>query len=245
MLEKRPEVERAIRTIAGARGYEIQSSPDSHAGQKIYLRYRSTNGGPDRVEVDINFLHRINVLDAQELQVWQPDGWPTVRAKVLALEELIAGKLVALFSRRHPRDYYDVTRIPDMLGEDWIDGVTRALFVGLAASLARPYFHRSHERIRKGLQGDVARDLLPMLPREHRTEAAHLLECTWKVVEPLTRTSSAEQESTERMQVGESAPELHFPDDPLIADRLRQSPPFQRKANSSEHAARASPIALS
>ena len=62
MLDQRPDVERAVITIAEAKRYTIQESADSHAGRKLYLGYRNASGGADRVEVDLNFLHRLPLI---------------------------------------------------------------------------------------------------------------------------------------------------------------------------------------
>jgi hypothetical protein len=45
--------------IASRAGYLPQRSKQAHAGQKFYLRYESPLGGQRRIEVDINFLHRV------------------------------------------------------------------------------------------------------------------------------------------------------------------------------------------
>lgn len=59
MLSARPEIEGAIRRIAGVRTYAVQQSADEHAGRKLYLGYRNAAGVADRIEVDINYLHRM------------------------------------------------------------------------------------------------------------------------------------------------------------------------------------------
>jgi len=87
------------------------------------------------------------VLDPREASIWQPVGRAAIRASVLALEELVAGKLAAPFSRRQPRNLFDATRVPEILGERWLEGVARPLFVALAGSLERPYYRRARERL--------------------------------------------------------------------------------------------------
>ncbi len=100
MTAARPEVERAIETVAAAQGYAIRRSADAHAGRKLYLSYRNTDGGPDRVEIDVNYLHRVSIIDHATASIWQPGGRPAVPVTALGPEELVAGKLAALFSRR-------------------------------------------------------------------------------------------------------------------------------------------------
>lgn len=224
MIAARPEVERAVETIAAAQGYAIQLSGDAHAGRKLYLSYRNTSDGPDRVEIDVNYLHRVSALHHRTVSIWQPGKRPAIPATVLAPEELVAGKLAALFSRRLPRDLFDATRVPEILGPSWLEGVARPLFVALAGCLERPYYHRARERLRDAARGDLEAELGPMLRREHRPEAAGLRARAWRVVEPLTRPTPAEREFTERLQDGELVTELLFPEDARLADRLRAHP---------------------
>jgi predicted nucleotidyltransferase component of viral defense system len=65
MLRDRPEVERAIDTVARGRGYRVQWSSDEHAGRKVYLGYLSASGTPDRIEVDLNFLFRLPLAEPE------------------------------------------------------------------------------------------------------------------------------------------------------------------------------------
>ncbi len=50
MLAERPDVERAVETLAAAQRYSVQRSADSHAGRKLYLGYLNAAGGADRLE---------------------------------------------------------------------------------------------------------------------------------------------------------------------------------------------------
>lgn len=72
MLAEYPKVERALETIASAQGYGFQKSADAHAGRKLYLGYRNATGGADRIEVDVNYLHRAAVLECVTGRMWQP-----------------------------------------------------------------------------------------------------------------------------------------------------------------------------
>ena len=72
MLEERPIVEKSIESLALARGYRLQWSRAEHAGRKAYLRYLSSVGVADRVEVDLNFLHRVTLDPPFAAELWQP-----------------------------------------------------------------------------------------------------------------------------------------------------------------------------
>jgi predicted nucleotidyltransferase component of viral defense system len=238
MLAERPVVERALETIASAEGYTLQKSADAHAGRKLYLGYRNVNGGADRIEIDANYLHRICLLETVIGLIWQPGGRGPIEASVLAPEELVAGKLCALFSRRLPRDLFDAARIPEILGPGWLAGSTRGLFVALAGTLERPFYERAAERLSNASRGNLDAELGPMLRTGERVEAAELRTRAWEVIEPLTRPTPSEREFTERLQLGELLPGILFPDDARMAERICLHPALQWKAeNARAHSA--------
>ncbi len=74
MLAGRPEVERDMESIARAQGYAVQRSREEHAGHKYFLGYRSLFGSGDRVEVDLNFMHRVPLGPPISLSLWRPDA---------------------------------------------------------------------------------------------------------------------------------------------------------------------------
>jgi predicted nucleotidyltransferase component of viral defense system len=228
MLAERPEVERALETIARAEGYTLQKSADAHAGRKLYLGYRNVSGGADRIEVDVNYLHRLCILEPVRGLIWRPGGAP-VAASVLAPVELVAGKLCALFSRRLPRDLFDAARIPEILGPGWLAGPARGLYIALAGTLERPFYERAVERLRDGSRGNLDAELGPMLRANVRIEVTELRMQAWRVIEPLTTPTPSEREFTERLQQGELLPEILFPDDATMAERVRLHPALQWK----------------
>src|SRR2546427_7371006 len=91
MLADQPELERAIRRIAETRAYRVQASRDEHAGRKLFLGYQAASGTPDRIEVDVNYLHRVPLVSPIERTCWQPGQYPAPQARLVGMEELAAG----------------------------------------------------------------------------------------------------------------------------------------------------------
>jgi len=112
MMEDRPQVERAIQQIARGRGYRLQQSKDEHAGRKFFVTYTSAAGTADRVEIDLNFLHRIPLRPVSPRKLWQPGRRDSPLANTVSLEEVCVGKLCALLDRTMARDLYDAARLP-------------------------------------------------------------------------------------------------------------------------------------
>src|SRR3989449_8392001 len=119
MLADQPELERAIRRIAETRAYRVQASRDEHAGRKLFLGYQAASGTPDRIEVDVNYLHRVPLVSPIERTCWQPGQYPAPQARLVGVEELAAGKLCALLDRAAPRDLYDAVRLPELARHVW------------------------------------------------------------------------------------------------------------------------------
>ena len=223
MLAQRPEVERAMESIARAQGYRVQRSREEHAGHKYFLGYKSLSGSSDRVEVDLNFLHRVPLGPPVKMRLWRPDAEPGFSVRTVGVEELCAGKLCALLARVLPRDCYDVIRLPAIAGGRW-DRRLRRLFIALAGALDRPLHDYGRKRLEKVTQAAVTEQPHPMLSSADRPSAAELRRETWGVIAPLLKLTKEEREYSDHLQAGELRPELLFPDDKQQAELLRTHP---------------------
>jgi hypothetical protein len=230
MLEQRPEVERAVTAVAGAGGYQLQWSRAEHAGRKAYLRYLSTAGMADRIELDLNFLHRVPLDPPFMAELWQPGNTERPTVMVVGVVELVSGKVLASLDRAAPRDLYDVPRLPSIVGDSWSGLRTRALFVALAGMLDHPVHSYGLDRWRRVTERAVEEQLHPMLAESERPRAADLREAAWAVVGPLLELTPAAREYTDRIQVGELRPDLLFPDDEELASRVGRHPALLWKA---------------
>src|SRR3989442_4914000 len=119
MVEDRPEIERAIETIASGQGYRVQRSHGEHAGRKFFLGYAGAQGTADRIEVDLNFLFRLPLHGLVRASLWQPGDLERPAVTIVGLEELSAGKLCALLDRLAPRDLFDVCALPRIARTVW------------------------------------------------------------------------------------------------------------------------------
>jgi predicted nucleotidyltransferase component of viral defense system len=100
----------ALERIGRRGGYRVQRSREEHAGQKLYFRYDSVLGGQRRIEVDVNFLHRLALAPGRQRTVWGPRDGTVVRCLVVSPAELLAGKILALLDRAAPRDLFEIAQ---------------------------------------------------------------------------------------------------------------------------------------
>ncbi len=237
MLQDRPRVEGAVHQIARAQGYQVQQSRDEYEGRKLFLHYFSAAGNPDRIELDLNYLHRVPVIPGEDRVLWQPANIDKPKAAVVSLEELCAGKLCALLDRSMPRDIYDVMRFPIVAKAVLGTPRFRALFIAVAGTLNHPIHSYGRERLERVTEQVVQTQLHPMLSGTDRPTAAILKERAWEITAPLLDLTEAEREYTDKIQVGDFAPELLIPGEPEILDRLRRHPALLWKAaNAKKHA---------
>lgn len=224
MQAERPDVERAIETIAEGREYRVQRSSEEHGGRKFYLAYRSASETPERIEVDVNFMYRQALSSSSILPMWQPPGLDRPLAAIVGLEELAAGKLVALLDRVAPRDVYDTANLPGLMPESWSSVRFRRIFIALASVLPHPLYSYGRERMARLTKRAIDTELAPMLALSENPEANELLDRAWSAVEGLLKPDDAEKEFIDLVQLGELRPELLFGDDHILAESVRRHP---------------------
>lgn len=233
-LEQRPLVERAIAAVTRARGYRLQWSKAEHAGRKAYLGYTSSAGVADRIELDLNFLHRVTLDPPSTAELWQPGDAERPAVKVVGVAELISGKLCAILDRAAPRDLYDALQFPTVAGENWSSPRLRSLFVALAGTLDHPVHSYGPDRWRRVTDRAVEEQLHPNLTEGDRPNATQLREAAWTIIAPLIDLSPAQREYTDRLQMGELSPALLFPDDEELAGKLARHPALLWKAQNAK-----------
>lgn len=224
MLEQKPVVLAAIERIARRAGYRVQKSREEHAGQKLYFGYRSAFGNEAQLQVDVGFLYRSPLLEPLGLEVWSPLSEDRLVVRTVSTIELAAGKMLAALDRAAARDLYDVLRLPERVSAFEKDSTLRGIFIALAGTLNRALPEYGASRFDRVTDETVATALHPLLRMDDRPSAAELKARAWGVVDPLLQLSDAEREYSELIQRGEFRPELLFPDDPTLADRLRRHP---------------------
>ena len=234
MLERRPLVERSLESVARGRGYQLQWSRAEHAGRKAYLRYFSSAGVADRIEVDLNFLHRVTLDPPFVAELWQPADAERPSLNVVGIGELTSGKLCALLDRGAPRDLFDASHLPMVAGAAWGSARMRSLFVALAGTLNHPVYSYATDRWGRVDDRAVREQLHPTLAEPVRPDAKELREAAWGVVEPFLVLTAAEKEYTDRLQAGDLRPELLFPEDQEMTGRLARHPVLLWKAQNAK-----------
>ena len=228
-VAERPAMIEALEKIGRRSGYRIQRSREEHAGQKLYLQYDSVAGSRRRIEVDVNFLHRVTLVPARRRAVWTPKDDTPVKCLVMSPAEILAGKILALLDRAAARDLFDISRLPTRFQKVLTDPRSRKIFIALSGTLPHPLTKYGRTRFDRLTQKEVEQNLYPLLRAADRPTAAELRSRAWEAIASWLALSPTEKDYVERLQHGDFQPELLFEGDTRMENRLRSHPALQWK----------------
>jgi len=129
----RPGLEDRIERLMESKGYAARREPSEHAGGKWIYRYASALGGSGTIEIDINYLFRAPLYGVDRMSSATIGSYRATNVPVLDIHEIVAGKMVALVTRRAARDLFDAHRIVAMPDLDWTKIKAATLMIGASA----------------------------------------------------------------------------------------------------------------
>lgn len=236
-LRDRPEVTKAVEQVASGLGYKLQNGVDDYALREWYLNYANHIGKPDQIQIEINFLMRACALPPKVRPAALLAGTAPCQFLVLETEELFGGKIKAMIDRRHPRDLYDLFRFT-MTRLHHNPEILRKLAVLFASTMDRDFRSYQADRVQVIEPKDLQRLLYPLLKAHDRPTAPEMLNAVAPLLQPVL-DHSREAAYLEAMAVGRYRPELLFPNEPEIVERIRQHPALLWKAeNVAQHLSR-------
>ncbi len=222
MRSERPELELVARQLAATLGYTVREGTQDYALFQIYLGYTNHLGRSDRLEVEINYLHRVTVLDAIRKTAVQVSDEPACQFLVLAEEELLAGKYKAMIDRTHPRDLYDLYRFeaakpaPDRT-------LLRRLTLLLCATLRHDLNTYTLERCLRTRPGELETQLYPLLRAGDRPTLEEMQSVVAPELEAILKLSSR-SEFLQDIAQGLYSPAKLFPDRADLVERIAAHP---------------------
>jgi hypothetical protein len=90
-------------------------------------------GGAGTIEIDINYLYRSPLYGVVRMPSAIVGSYQATNVSVLDIHEIVAGKMVALVTRRAARDLFDAHRIIAMPNLDWAKIKVATLMIGASA----------------------------------------------------------------------------------------------------------------
>jgi predicted nucleotidyltransferase component of viral defense system len=228
MLEQRRKVTAEIEKMFGGE-YSIRRAMDAHALTQHEFRYGTLSGSTDMLKVEINYLQRQTILPV-ELNECRKLG-QKVSFPCLTLEELAAGKIMALLRRYTARDLFDVFELAKGEAVKLNEPLLRSLVRVYGIMARESVFDLFRIRLDQLEDLDIRRNLVPMLRSGYdiptRDEMARTVE---DFLSPLLQLTDDEVAAIERFYAtGDLDVEALFPKE--LHESIRKSPALQWKAN--------------
>jgi len=225
MRRERPELLRALEVVCAGTGLRVEKrNPGEHANETWVLRYRSVVGPQDHVQIDVNFLMRVCLYGPESRVARFAAGPEPISFPVLTIEELMAGKAVALLDRAAARDLYDAYCFArDGVPHDRTR-LRRAFILFAVSALPRTIWDYDAGRANRVTEERIERELWPVLRRGARPDLRTMTETVAPLLESLLALSDDERRFAESVYAGEPQPQHLFPDDPVLAERAGSHP---------------------
>lgn len=239
MRAERPLLERNMEAACSREGFAVRRMPQEHAGGKWRLKYPAARGGEGNLEMDVNYLLRVQLWPAEYRDSFTIGSNRVSEIALLDLHEIAAGKLAALLSRGKARDLFDVHQLfrSESLDPDRL----RLAFLVYGGMNRRDWREVSATDVRFE-QAEIERQLVPML-RSRKTAEERVVELGEEMVngcrEALDALLPFKDNEIEFLDClldsGDIRPEL-LTDDRTLQEKLRNHPGLLWKAqNVKEH----------
>lgn len=116
MKEDREEIREKMLTLLRDNEYRVDTPNINYGEERFDAHYKNSNGGLDRIKVEINYLERLPVCGRYTVSIKHLfDEFNGLKVLSYRPEELFAGKMRALIVRSTPRDIYDASLIAQHL----------------------------------------------------------------------------------------------------------------------------------
>ncbi len=232
MLSDREKVEFAVQAVCQREDLSVKRVPSDHAGGKWRLRYGSALGGGGNLEVDLNFMFRVQLWPVKSMNSVDVGTYSASGIPVMDVHELAAGKLAALFARQASRDLFDAHRL--LTAADFAPDRLRLAFILYGAMNRRDWRTITLDDIGCNPR-ELENRLLPVLSntvREslHPAWAEQMVEICRERLSGLVQFNPGETEFLNRLlDHGEIVPSL-LTEDAGLASRIQEHPLLLWKA---------------
>ncbi|MCI0698352.1 nucleotidyl transferase AbiEii/AbiGii toxin family protein [candidate division KSB1 bacterium] len=209
MLADRKQIAKLIHELF-ANEYRIELTKEEYALSQVEFHYSARSGSRDKFKLEINYLHRQPIIPIESRTFTRFHA--SLTFPMMGLEELLAGKIIALLSRYTPRDLYDVYQaVSSSLPHDSQRLRSLVIFYGLISRISVfEIFQINFDRI---TANDLRRHLLPLLAKGKLPERAVMVGAVEKFLKPFVILTDPESETIKAFYAGGAlTTEILFPD---------------------------------
>ncbi|MCU0665112.1 MAG: nucleotidyl transferase AbiEii/AbiGii toxin family protein [Myxococcota bacterium] len=180
MMAERPKIDAALSQVFSRLGLTVKRVPGEHAGGKWRLSYTSAIGRPAIIEIDVNFMLRVPLWNAEPRDSREFLGDRAKQFNLLDPHELAAGKLAALLARGASRDLFDAR---ELLTRAAFDSQRLRLAFVVYGGINRVDWRTVSVDAVTTTVDDVKRQLLPMLRQDLRPDIADVEGWTFALID--------------------------------------------------------------
>jgi len=233
MLAERQKMDKAIEAVCQREGFMLRHSPAEHAGGKWLLRYESVFGHGANLTIDVNFMFRIPLWPVVMSRSHKVGPYMAEQIPILDVNEIAAGKLCALLSRKTGRDLFDAHQL--LTKKVLIRERLRQAFIVYGAMDRKDWRNVSEQDI--GYRAnELMNELMPVLRSheiddfDHEAWASRLVNECRNAISIVLPFTEGEREFLDRiLDHGEIIPSLLTSDEEM-ANKIRNHPGLQWKA---------------
>lgn len=209
IAERRTIREVFVRIIKIAK-YESEFTAN-YGSDRYNLWYGNVSGNRDRIKVETNFLLRVPLLKpvkSKKKRLFQVLPLPTV--KILASEEILATKIIALLARQTARDLYDVDKLYQVSKAGLEQPTLRicTIFYGVVNRV--DFREMSDDAVALITEREVKRTLLPLLRRDSDFDLGESQQRVRKFLTALLKVNGKQRQFVDAFYSGKYIPELLF-----------------------------------
>lgn len=228
MEKEQPAIESKLKSICKKAQINLQPPSDHYANKQFIGMYKSHFSSKEKIKIDINYLHRVTLLDPVPMDSYQLGGLESKNVQVLSLEELTAGKLCALIGRGQSRDFFDIAELSTKISSE--DKALRLSYLFYAAKQPKDWRTVQEDEITLQKK-NVESSLFPMISKEKKQTFGTAQECANSLTEacrsyirPLLSLSDNEKEFFRRIREEGIIAAYLVTDNPVLKSKMEADP---------------------
>ncbi len=229
MLESREIINYAIDRYMVSQGYlKHPKTKNHHSLDSWVYDYTGAGGNKDHLKVEVNYLLRAHVLEAEERLIMTEHLSSEYKVKSLAPIEIYGSKVNALLSRAAARDLYDVRNMIQYgLFNESEEEMLKKCVVLYAAISGRDINNINKNFDAKMIDSITKRkiktDLNPVIRIKDDFELEPAMKLVKEYISDLMVLTNEEKKFLDRFENGKYYPELIFEDEKIL-ERIRNHP---------------------
>ncbi len=226
MFEERKKISDSIFKYMVMSGYELNLKSKSHHSLDSYVfSYTNAAGIKDNIKVEINYSLRSHILPLEQKAIETLGILDPFKVNSLAVIEIFASKIVALFTRAAIRDLYDINNMIyfGLFDETELPLLKRCTIFYYAVSGETIPETFDLEKIDELTEYKTRTDLYPVIRKKERFDLTASKQRVIDYLSMFSELSDNEAKFLRAFKNSEYCPELLF-EDTQILERIRNHP---------------------